>query len=79
MPYKLSYTAVLQQTDNSGNPNGEVFSFAGSQNIGVANPQTADLQAAATAMGNDVSAQMVAKFPVQLAEDSDNGGAGGGG
>lgn len=74
---KLTYTAVLSVTDSDFNVDGLSYTFTGTQVTGAANPQTADLQALATAMGVDISAQMVAKYPVQSADDGDNPGSGG--
>ncbi len=79
MSMKLTYTVVLQQTDANFNPDGMSFTFAGSTVTAAANPQASDLQALATAMANDISAQMVAKYPVQLAQDGGNAATGGAG
>ncbi len=56
---RLSYTVLLQQTDNQGHPNGDVFSFSGSQTIADYPPTGSDLTGAATAMGVDIGNQMI--------------------
>ena len=71
MTFALNYTAVLMA------PDGTEFVFTGSQIIPNTNPQTADLQTSATAMGADISAQMTTgpnAYPVQAATDGDSGG-----
>ncbi len=79
MAYQLQYTATLVQTDRFNNPIGPSYVFNGAQFTAAVAPATSDLQAMATAMGNDVSAKMVAQFPVDVAVDGDNAGAGGAG
>ena len=74
---KLIYTAVLSQTDNDGNPDGLTFTFKGSQTTAASPPQTSDLQSLATAMGSDISTQMVAQYPVQSTDDGSNDATGG--
>lgn len=73
MPYRLSYTATLQQTDSRGVPNGNTYSFNGSQFFPGASPQAADLANLSTAMGVDISTQMQAGYPVQVADASEQG------
>ena len=79
MAYQLQYVATLVQTDRFNNPIGPSYVFNGTQFTPATVPQTSDLTALATAMSADVSAKMVAQFPVQNAADSDNAGSGGAG
>lgn len=69
MPYRLAYTATLQQTDSSGNPTGDTFVFNGAQIVATNMPQAADLASLANGMGSDISTQMQAGYPMQAAED----------
>ena len=79
MSMKLTYTATLEQTDADFNPDGMSFTFSGAQVTAAVSPAAVDLQALATAMAADLSAQMVAKYPAQVAQDSGNAAAGGAG
>lgn len=75
MPLKLIYTAALQQTDNYGNPNGDTFTFSGSQLLADYPPTNTDLTNAATAMGSDISAKMLSStgYNAQLQQDTQSG------
>lgn len=74
---KLTYTATLEQTDADFNAIGQAYSFSGVQTVGVVSPQSADLTALATAMMNDIAAQMQAKYPVEAIDDGGNAAQGG--
>jgi hypothetical protein len=76
---KLTYTAVLSQTDSSFNTNGYVFTFTGVQTTGATNPSSSDLTALANAMAADLAAQMIANYPSDMTDDTAGAGAGGGG
>lgn len=77
--YKLSYTAVLQQVDGFGDPDGDKFTFTGAQAINSANPQNADVVTALAGMSTDLTTQIEVGFPLQLNDDSAGDGSGGAG
>lgn len=69
MPYKLTYTAHLQQVVN-GVLAGDVYTFSGSQTIVTDSPASSDFTNASNAMATDIAAQATAQFPVQSTDDS---------
>ena len=79
MSFKLIYTATLAQTDRFGNPIGPSYTFQGSQFTGVNSPASGDLSGLASAMGTDISGQMIAGYPFDVADDGDNAATGGAG
>ena len=79
MSFKLLYTATLAQTDRFGNLIGPSYTFQGNQFTGVTSPASSDLSGLASAMGTDISAQMIAGYPFEAADDGDNAATGGAG
>ena len=76
MAMKLIYSVDLQQTDNAGVPNGDTFTFTGSQVLPKYPPSNSDMTAAAVAMGVDIGAQMTSTtgYAAQNQIDQNNGG-----
>lgn len=70
MPYLMTLTMNLQQCDDSGNVDGQSYSFTGTAIVPTNTPAAADLNAAAVTAGAIVRAAAVAGFPVQQAEDN---------